>query len=134
VFYCPWSLTSGNKTLWFYPIPREKYFDLLPALPLNNCIILTSTKVCNCILLHVKIKGKMYKSWIVIHFVYMIVLYFQDLLRYMLVDNNLTKRRRSILMFSVLLLRLMDTNISNDVLDRYSFVWKKILVPFLILN
>jgi hypothetical protein len=29
-----------NKTLWSFPIPREKYFDLLPALPLNNCILL----------------------------------------------------------------------------------------------
>jgi hypothetical protein len=27
------------RTLWSFPIPREKYFDLLPALPLNNCIL-----------------------------------------------------------------------------------------------
>ena len=39
VLYCPRSLTSGYRTLWSFPIPREKYFDLLPALPLNNCII-----------------------------------------------------------------------------------------------
>ena len=39
VFYRPRSLTSGNITLWSFPIPREKYFDLLPALPLNNCIL-----------------------------------------------------------------------------------------------
>jgi hypothetical protein len=39
VFYCPRSLTSGNGTLWSFPIPRGKYIDLLPALPLNNCIL-----------------------------------------------------------------------------------------------
>ena len=39
VLYCPRPLTSGNRTLWFFPIPRETYFDLLPALPLNNCTI-----------------------------------------------------------------------------------------------
>ena len=39
VFYRPRSLTSGNRTLWSFSIPREKYFDLLPALPLNNCIL-----------------------------------------------------------------------------------------------
>ena len=27
----------GNKALWSFPIPREKLFDLLPALPLNKC-------------------------------------------------------------------------------------------------
>jgi hypothetical protein len=32
-------LTSGNRTLWSFPIPLEKYFDLLPTLPLNNCIL-----------------------------------------------------------------------------------------------
>jgi hypothetical protein len=31
--------TEGNRTLWSFPIPREKLFDLLPALPLNNCFI-----------------------------------------------------------------------------------------------
>ena len=39
LFYCPQSLTSGNITLWSFPIPQEKYFDLFPALPLNNCIL-----------------------------------------------------------------------------------------------
>ena len=39
VFYYPRSLTSGNIPLSSFPIPREKYFDLLPTLPLNNCII-----------------------------------------------------------------------------------------------
>ena len=39
VFYCPRSLTSGNRILWSFPIPRGKYFYLLPALPLNNCIV-----------------------------------------------------------------------------------------------
>ena len=29
----------GNRTLFSFPIPREKYFDILPALPLNNCIV-----------------------------------------------------------------------------------------------
>ena len=43
VFYCPRSLTSDNRTLSSFPIPRETYFDLLPALPLNNCIILYFT-------------------------------------------------------------------------------------------
>ena len=38
-FYRPRSLASGNRTLWSFPIPRENYFDLLPALPLNNCIL-----------------------------------------------------------------------------------------------
>ena len=32
-------LSLGNRTLWSFPIPREKLFDLLPALPLNNCFI-----------------------------------------------------------------------------------------------
>jgi hypothetical protein len=46
---------------------RVKLVNGIPTLP-------------SCLLdLRVKIKGKMYKSWIVIHFVYMIVLYFQDL-------------------------------------------------------
>ena len=45
VFYCPRSLTSGNRTLWSFPIPRKKYFDLMPALPLNNCIIFSYTLV-----------------------------------------------------------------------------------------
>jgi hypothetical protein len=39
VFYRPRSLTSSNRTLWSFPIPRGKYVDLLPALPLNNCIL-----------------------------------------------------------------------------------------------
>ena len=30
---------EGNKTLWFFTIQREKLFDLLPALPLNNRFI-----------------------------------------------------------------------------------------------
>jgi hypothetical protein len=37
----PRSLTSDNGILWSFQIPREKYFDLLPAFPLNNCILLT---------------------------------------------------------------------------------------------
>ena len=41
VFYCSRSFTSGNRTLWSFQIPREKYFDLLPALPLNNWIMST---------------------------------------------------------------------------------------------
>jgi hypothetical protein len=32
-------LPEVNRTLWFFPIPREKLFDLFPALPLNNCLI-----------------------------------------------------------------------------------------------
>ena len=32
-------LPSGNRTYWSLPIPRENYFDLLPALLLNNSII-----------------------------------------------------------------------------------------------
>ena len=40
VLYCTRSLTWGNITLWSLPIPRDKYFDLLPALPLNNCILI----------------------------------------------------------------------------------------------
>ena len=32
VFYCPRSTTECNKTLWSFQIPREKLFDLLPAL------------------------------------------------------------------------------------------------------
>ncbi len=39
VFYCPRSMTECNRTLWSFPIPRGKLFDLLPALPLNNCFI-----------------------------------------------------------------------------------------------
>jgi hypothetical protein len=39
VFYYPRSTTEGNRTLWSFPIPREKLFDLLPALPLNNSFI-----------------------------------------------------------------------------------------------
>ena len=39
VFYRSRSLTSSNKTHWTFPIPRGKYVDLLPALPLNNCIL-----------------------------------------------------------------------------------------------
>jgi hypothetical protein len=39
VFYWPRSTTEGNRTLWSFPIPREKLFDLLPALPLNNYFI-----------------------------------------------------------------------------------------------
>ena len=41
VFYCSRSFTSGNRTLWSFQIPRGKYFDLLPALPLNNWIMST---------------------------------------------------------------------------------------------
>lgn len=33
------SLTSGDKTLWSFLIRRGKYFDLLPARTLINCII-----------------------------------------------------------------------------------------------
>jgi hypothetical protein len=39
VFYCPRSTTEGDRTLWSFPIPREILFDLLPALPLNNCLV-----------------------------------------------------------------------------------------------
>ena len=39
VFYCPRSMTEGNRTLWSFPILRGKLFNLLPALPLNNCFI-----------------------------------------------------------------------------------------------
>jgi hypothetical protein len=39
VFYCPRLTTEGNRTLWSFPIPRGKLFDLLPALPLNNSFI-----------------------------------------------------------------------------------------------
>ena len=39
MFYCPRSTTEGNITLWSFQIPRRKLFDLLPALPLNNCFI-----------------------------------------------------------------------------------------------
>ena len=39
VFYCPRPMTEGDRTLWSFPIPREKLFDPLPALPLNNCFI-----------------------------------------------------------------------------------------------
>jgi hypothetical protein len=28
-----------KRTLLSFPVPRGKYFDLLPALPLNNCIL-----------------------------------------------------------------------------------------------
>ena len=52
VFYRPRSFTSGNITLWSFPIPREKYFDLLPALPLNNCIIFPSPACNKCIILN----------------------------------------------------------------------------------
>ena len=31
-------------SIWSFPIPRGKYFDLLPALPLNNCIILHNSQ------------------------------------------------------------------------------------------
>jgi hypothetical protein len=46
VFYRPQSLISGNRTLWSFPIPWRKYFDLLPALPLNNCMLLPGEKYC----------------------------------------------------------------------------------------
>ena len=39
VFYRPRSLISGNRTLWSFPIPLEKCDDILPTLPLNNCIL-----------------------------------------------------------------------------------------------
>ena len=39
VFYCLRSMTEDNRTLWSFPIPRGKLFDLLPAIPLNNCFI-----------------------------------------------------------------------------------------------
>ena len=39
VFYFPRSMTEGNRTLWSFPIPRGKLFDLLPALPSNYCCI-----------------------------------------------------------------------------------------------
>jgi hypothetical protein len=45
VIYCPRSLTSGNRTLWSFPKPWEKYFYLLPAIPLNNCIISIKRKL-----------------------------------------------------------------------------------------
>ena len=51
VFCRPRSLASDNRTLWSFPIPREKYFDLLPALPLNNCILSRA-----------KVERKSYKS------------------------------------------------------------------------
>ena len=35
VFYCPRAI----EHFCLSPIPREKLFDLLPALPLNNCFI-----------------------------------------------------------------------------------------------
>ena len=34
-------VNSGNRTLWSFPIAMGKLFDLLPALPLNNCMIWT---------------------------------------------------------------------------------------------
>jgi hypothetical protein len=40
MFYCPRLTAEGNITLVF-PSTSCKYFDLLPALPLNNCIIYT---------------------------------------------------------------------------------------------
>jgi hypothetical protein len=52
VFYCPRSLTSDNITLCSFQIRRGKYFDLLPALSLNNCIIFnTQTSQSSVILL-----------------------------------------------------------------------------------
>ena len=30
---------SGNRTICSFPIPPEKYCDLLLALPFNNCIV-----------------------------------------------------------------------------------------------
>jgi hypothetical protein len=39
ILYYPRSTTEGNRTPWSFPIPREKLFDILPALPLNNCFI-----------------------------------------------------------------------------------------------
>ena len=39
VFYFLRSTTEGDRTLWSFPKPREKLFDLLPTLPLNNCFI-----------------------------------------------------------------------------------------------
>ena len=36
---------ASNRTLWSFPVPLEKYFDLLPALPLNNCIISVRDKL-----------------------------------------------------------------------------------------
>jgi hypothetical protein len=39
VLYCLRPTTEGNRTLWSFPIPKEKLFDLLPSLPLNNCFI-----------------------------------------------------------------------------------------------
>ena len=38
-YYCPRSTTEGNRTLWSFPIPKEKLFDLVPAFPLNNCFL-----------------------------------------------------------------------------------------------
>ena len=38
-FHRPRSLTSGNRTLWSFPIPVEKCVDILPTLPLNKCIL-----------------------------------------------------------------------------------------------
>ena len=51
VIYYPRSLTSGNRTFSSSSIPRGKYFDLLPALPLNNCILSRA-----------KVERKTYKS------------------------------------------------------------------------
>jgi hypothetical protein len=33
-------LVSGNKALWFFPVPAENYFHLLPAFALNKYILL----------------------------------------------------------------------------------------------
>ena len=30
---------EGNRTLWSFPVWSGKLFDLLPAIPLNNCFI-----------------------------------------------------------------------------------------------
>ena len=39
VFYYPRPTAEGNRTFWSFPIPREKLFDLLPALTFNNYFI-----------------------------------------------------------------------------------------------
>ena len=39
VFYCPKPTAEGNRTLELFPVPREKFSDLLPDYTLNNCFI-----------------------------------------------------------------------------------------------
>jgi hypothetical protein len=34
-----------NKAIWSFPVPQEKYVDILPALPLNNCKLLCNLGV-----------------------------------------------------------------------------------------